>query len=693
VPRPARDVSRDTARALDRATSSLPMHEDRPQQKAMAEAVAKAIAARRHLIVQAGTGTGKSLAYLVPAVVLGQRVVVSTATKALQDQLALRDLPLLKRSLGLRFDFAVLKGRSNYICRQRVNEINVAGEQLALAAEAGAGAGVRNAGSVGRQVRKLVEWAEREGPRLAKGALSGDRALLSFEPSDAAWAQVSTGWRECPGARDCPSGERCFAELARERAAEADVVVVNTHLYATSLALPEAELLPPHDLVVFDEAHELEDIASGALGFELSPARVSALARVSGRLLGEGAGEGLETAASTLGGVLQAWRGQGIARPFPEDIAGAAAAVRERANGILEELRKAARAGGMAAAAEVAAGRGASGAAADAAAQLQRAQKSLGHLIEDANSFLELPKGYVAWVEGGEPLRAGPLGNGPVASSALASGALASEPVVRVAPIDVGAVLAERLWRRDGAPTAVLTSATIPLHFGTRLGLGPGDFDELDVGSPFSYGAQALLYCPVHLPDPRSPSFEPSMHEELLALIDAAEGRTLALFTSWRAMQAAVEVVRRRASWPVLAQPDLPKAKLIAAFASEEHSCLFATMGFWQGVDVPGPSLSLVTIDRLPFPRPDDPLVAARREALGPRAFEMVDLPRAATLLAQGVGRLVRSREDRGVVAVFDRRLGKASYRWELVNALPPMKRTRSRAEVVAFLASLRSYS
>jgi ATP-dependent DNA helicase DinG len=263
--------------------------------------------------------------------------------------------------------------------------------------------------------------------------------------------------------------------------------------------------------------------------------------------------------------------------------------------------------------------------------------------------------------------------------------------VLRVAPIDVGEALVERLWGREDAPTAVMTSATIPLRLGQRLGLSAGSYDELNVGSPFNYPDQALLYCPVHLPDPRDARFEAAMHDELVALIEAAQGRALALFTSWRAMQAAAEEVRGRVPWTVFTQSDLPKPKLVAEFSADEHSCLFATMGFWQGVDVPGASLSLVTIDRLPFPRPDDPLLRARRAALGPRAFELIDIPRAATLLAQGAGRLVRSKQDRGVVAVLDRRLGKARYRWELVNALPPMRRTRSRADVEAFFADLRA--
>jgi ATP-dependent DNA helicase DinG len=235
----------------------------------------------------------------------------------------------------------------------------------------------------------------------------------------------------------------------------------------------------------------------------------------------------------------------------------------------------------------------------------------------------------------------------------------------------------------------VLTSATIPPRLGERLGLPAGSFDQLDVGSPYSYDEQALLYCPLHLPDPRDPGYEKAMHDELAELIKAAGGRTLALFTSWRAMNAAADALRDRIGWPLLTQSDLPKPALIARFSNEEHSCLFATMGFWQGVDVPGRALSLVTIDRLPFPRPDDPLLQARRGRLGRQAFELIDVPRAATLLAQGTGRLIRARSDRGVVAVFDTRLAKARYRWNLINALPPMRRTRHRSEVEAFLAPL----
>ncbi len=602
----------------------------------MAMAVARALQERRHLVVQAGTGTGKSLAYLVPLLALGARVVVSTATKALQDQLAQRDLPLLARCLG-PFNFAVLKGRSNYICAQRVREIEGPGEQLFQA----------ELGHLGREVRNLVRWAGAPGSQ--GGTLTGDRAELSWEPSDAAWAQVSTSGRECPGAAQCPSGTACFADQARRRAAEADVVVVNTHLYASDLALDGAELLPPHDVVVFDEAHELEDIVSGALGSELGPSRVVGLARASrAGAAGPSAALALEDAAVLLGAALRPWRGQALPRPLDKDLSAALALLRERASLLGQQLRPGQDDDEVAGAAR------------------QRANKALAGLLEDLNKLHELPAGEVAWVEGPE-----------------------HAPVVRVAPIDVGAALARHLWGGEDAPTAVLTSATIPPGLGERLGLPAGGYDELSVGSPFAYQEQALLYCPLHLPDPRSPGYEAAMHEELVALLQASEGRAMALFTSWRAMQAAAEVVRARVPWTVLTQSDLPKPKLVEKFTADEHSCLFATMGFWQGVDVPGRSLSLVTIDRLPFPRPDDPLLRARRDAVGAGAFEAIDVPRAATLLAQGAGRLVRSRQDRGVVAVLDPRLGRARYRWQLVGSLPPMRRTRHRAEVEAFLASL----
>jgi ATP-dependent DNA helicase DinG len=606
----------------------------------MASAVARAIAQRRHLIVGAQTGTGKSLAYLVPALLSGSRVVVATATKALQDQLGTKDLPFLAERLEVPFEFAVLKGRANYLCRQRALEVAGGGDQLELSASDPGGPGLDGAalGAFGRQVRRLIEWS--------MTAETGDRADLPFEPQARAWAMVSVGATECPGAARCPSGDVCFAELARKRAGLADVVVVNTHLYATHLA-SGGSVLPDHDVVVFDEAHELEDVASSTLGLELAPGRLFALARNAGPLVSDGAIlTALEDGGTRLTAVLLQHRGQRLPRPLPEEVETVLTVLRERAARLSAALRQADHAD---------------------PARKARAQQSVGHLTGDLDQVLDLPATSVAWIEGP-----------------------AHSLVLKVAPIEVAPLLAALLWRGEDAPTAVLTSATIPPNLAVRLGIPAGSFDEMDVGSPFDYSSQALLYCAVHLPDPRSERYEPAMQQELEALIRAAGGRTMALFTSWRAMEAAAKALRDVLPWPILTQADLPKPALLQAFKNDERSCLFATMGFWQGVDVPGPALSLVAIDRIPFPRPDEPLLQARRERLGRAAFGAIDLPRAATLLAQGVGRLIRSPTDRGVVAVLDPRLATARYRWDLVRALPPMRRTRHRREVEDFLAALR---
>jgi ATP-dependent DNA helicase DinG len=632
----------EAAAALDRVVGGLPGGGDsRPGQRQMATAVARAIAERRHLIVTAQTGTGKSLAYLVPALLSGSRVVVATATKALQDQLAKKDLPFLAERLPVPFEFAVLKGRANYLCRQRAVEVAGGGDQLDLSATDPGGPGRDGAalGSFGRQVRRLIEWSTT--------AETGDRADLDFEPHARAWAMVSVGSTECPGANRCPLGDVCFAELARQRAAVADVVVVNTHLYATHLASGGA-VLPAHDVVVFDEAHELEDVASSTLGLELAPGRLFALARNAKPLVADSAViEALDDGGTRLAALLEPRRGQRLDHPLPPEVESLLTVLRERVTRLSAALRQAEDADGP---------------------RKARAQQSAGSLAGDLDQALSLPPSKVAWIEG------------PPAY-----------PVLKVAPIEIAPLLATLLWEAADAPTAVLTSATIPPRMAPRLGIPEGSYDEMDVGSPFDYPHQALLYCAVHLPDPRTDRYEPAMHLELESLIRAAGGRTLALFTSWRAMEAAAAALRPLLPWPILTQSELPKAALIQAFKSDERSCLFATMGFWQGVDIPGAALSLVAIDRIPFPRPDEPLLQARRERLGRAAFEVIDLPRAATLLAQGAGRLIRSPTDRGVVAVLDPRLATARYRWDLVRALPPMRRTRQRSEVEDFLAHLRT--
>jgi ATP-dependent DNA helicase DinG len=620
--------------ALDRVVAELPNGgEARTGQRDMAVAVSRSIQGEKHLIVQAGTGTGKSIGYLVPALLSGHKVVVATATKALQDQLATKDLPFLKNHLSTPFEFAVLKGRSNYFCRQRGHEVAGGGETLELEE---VGPNDKTTGLFA-ELRRLLVWATE--------TKTGDRSELDFEPSPKAWGHVSVTAMECPGATRCPLGDVCFAEAARKRAEQADVVVVNTHLYGAHLA-SGGHVLPDHDVVVFDEAHELEDVASSSLGLELGAGRFRAFARNSRGLLKPNV-VGLADELDAIGGrwemAIEPWRNKRIPTPIVDDDLSAALTLAASRTSRL-----------------VAAVRNSDG----DDAQRTRALEAGGHLAGDLAFITELPSTYVAWVEG------------PVNS-----------PMFKCSPVEVGPLLSEKLW---GEVTAVLTSATIPPLIGERLGLERPKVTELDVGSPFDYENQALLYCALDLPEPRNPAYEDAMHEELEALIRAAGGRTLALFTSWRAMTAAAAALSPRLPWRVMTQSDLPKPALTRAFAEEESSCLFATMGFWQGVDVPGVSLSLLTIDRLPFPRPDEPLLQARRERAGPAAFRVIDIPRAATMLAQGTGRLIRSADDRGVVAVLDSRLAKANYRWDLIRALPPMRRTRHRADVEAFLAPIR---
>jgi ATP-dependent DNA helicase DinG len=623
----------ETAAALASVVAALPGGgEARPGQATMATAVAGAIDRERHLVVQAGTGTGKSLAYLVPALRSGRRVVVTTATKALQDQLANKDLPFLAEHLDAPFTWAVVKGRSNYLCLQRLREATGEGEGEPTQAPLGLddlAPGLR------RQLDRLATWA--------RTTETGDQAELTWSLHPKAWQAVSVTSEECPGATRCPLGEPCFAEAARRRAEAADVVVVNTHLYGVNLASGEA-VLPEHDVVVVDEAHQLEDIISATAGLAIGAGRLEALARNVRAILTGDAAARLEDAGAHLAGVLAPFVGRRLPPPLPDTIADVLTRARQDVDAVLEALRSV------------------DTALTDANQRKVRAQKAATALADDILLSLAGREGYVTFVSG-----------------------TAQAPRLEVAPIDVRRVLAA-VWERR---VAVLTSATIPPALLAQVGLPEERTDVLDVGSPFDFATHALLYCATHLPDPRQPDFTEATHRELEALITAAGGRTLALFTSWRALAAASEALRPKLAYRILTQGELPKPELLAIFSREEASCLFATAGFFQGIDVPGPALSLVTIDRLPFPRPDDPLLGARREAVGADAFRLIDLPRAATLLAQAAGRLIRTASDRGVVAVLDPRLARANYRWDIVRALPPMRRTRHRNDVEAFLRQI----
>ncbi len=620
--------------ALDNVTAAIPNAEHRQGQREMASLVNTSIRRGTSAVIRAGTGTGKTLAYLIPSIVSGNSTVVVTATKALQDQLAHKDLPFLELHLdtpsGTPFTWAVLKGRSNYLCRQRVAEIGglPSADRVQLSLE-----GIDDEGRA--EVERLAEWADT--------TISGDLTELDWSPSESTIRAVTVSSDECPGAAQCPQGESCFAEFARFNAASADVIVVNAHLYGLNVAADGA-LLGDHDVVIFDEAHVLEDVMSDTVGVELSAGRLARVATAVRRIVVDpDLDADLSSQADDLTALLEPYAGERILPPLPAAMTELLSNVRSSQNRALTLVSEL------------------SIDDVDAQQRRLRAQVTLTRAIDTLDRFLSPSTADVIFVSGAPGSRR-----------------------LELAPLDVGPTLADGVWSQR---TAILTSATVPMNLADRIGLEGADF--VDVGSPFDYESNSLLYCAMHLPQPNDPGFRPAMHDDLEQLISAAEGKTLALFTSWSAMDEAADAMRERLPFRILTQRDLPKPALIREFTTDEDSCLFATAGLFQGIDVPGRALSLVVIDRIPFPRPDDPLLGARRELIGQRAFMEIDLPRAATMLAQASGRLIRSDNDRGVVAVMDRRLGTARYRWDIISALPPMRRTRERAEAEALLRTI----
>jgi ATP-dependent DNA helicase DinG len=605
----------------------------------MAHAVSDALAEGKHLIVQAGTGTGKTIAYLVPAIVAGKKTVVTTATKALQDQLAQKDLPFLVEHLGSYVNrditFAVLKGRSNYVCRQRLAEINGESEKKNRKNDSPTLLEVDEMSqSIRREIDLISEWV--------KGSKSGDMADIAWSPSERAMRAVSVGSDECPGARRCPVGGTCFSEIARFKASEADIVVVNTHLYGLHVA-SGGQLLPEHEVLIVDEAHGLEDIMSDTVGVSLHAGNFNFFAGVAKRIIADPKViSDIVNIGMMLDVVLSGLHNQRISAPLPLEITAVLAEGRRLVARILDILRTIDTKDD------------------DSNQRKLRAQTLATRLADTIDVALKTDDTYVPYVSG-----------------------TVDHPKLDIAPLDVGPVLDAGVWQKT---TAILTSATVPNKMAERIGLPVSRTQTCNVESPFDYQSNAVLYCSKHLPNPNSAEFTKLMHEELFHLIAAAGGRTLALFTSYKALDLAVEAMRKKLPNTILSQREYQKTQLVKLFTEDESSCLFATSGFFQGIDIPGRTLSLVTLDRIPFPRPDDPLLSARRDAIGDRAFREIDLPRAATLLAQATGRLIRNATDRGVVAVFDPRLGNAGYRRDILESMPPMRKSIDRAEVEEFL-------
>jgi ATP-dependent DNA helicase DinG len=578
-------------------------YEPRAEQAALAAAVERALVTGEHLVAEAGTGVGKSLAYLVPALQSGRRVVVATATKALQEQLLEKDVPVAAAAVGREVDVQVLKGRANYLCRRQLQ-----GFQPILLAE-------------GRDARA---WQAME-PWLTSTE-TGDRAELALEPSEALWAEVAVGPDRCSGRR-CPFHSACFSEAARERAADADLVIVNHALYFAHVA-SGGGVLPEHDAVVFDEAHRLEESAASWLGGRISRAGLRRLVLDVERACRESQ------------------------RPFPARQA-------DRVERSGERLLRAV-----------------------APPSGRRRVRALAPepalvLIDALGDLADVLQGQ------GEELDA--LSRRALATAGEVEACLESDGPERVvwaepdalawAPVDVSQELGERLWE-DG-PTAILVSATLTTGEDAgfvRQRLGLARARETVVGSPYDFREQALLYVPRAMPDPRTDGFIERAAEEIVSLLELSEGRALVLTSSYRALDAYRERVRGLVPYDVLVQGEAPRERLLRRFREEVDSVLIATSTFWQGVDVPGQSLSLLVIDKLPFSAPGDPLHEARCEAVeraGGDWFRDYALPTAMLQLRQGFGRLIRGHADRGVVAILDPRLRTRPYGRAFLGALP----------------------
>ncbi|MER7989308.1 ATP-dependent DNA helicase [Streptomyces noursei] len=627
---------------------------ERPGQVAMAEAVAEAVDDQAHLLVQAGTGTGKSLGYLVPALAHGERVVVATATLALQRQLVERDLPrtveALHPQLRRRPQFAMLKGRSNYLCLHRLHEGVPQEEEDGLF---DVFEQATPTSKLGKDLLRLRDWADE--------TETGDRDDLTPGVSDRAWGQVSVASRECLGASKCAYGAECFAEAARERAKLADVVITNHALLAID-AIEGAPILPQHEVLIIDEAHELVSRVTGVATGELTPGQVSRAVRRAAKLVNEKVADQLQTASDTFERLMELAL-PGRLEEVPEDLGYCLMALRDAARTVI-----------------VALGSTRDKSVQDEDAVRKQALAAVENVHDVAERIVNGSEYDVVWYERHDRFGAS----------------------LRVAPLSVSGLLREKLFTDR---SVVLTSATLKLGgdfngVAASLGLGPEGTareDEpvwkgLDVGSPFDYGKQGILYVAKHLAQPGREGSRDDMLDELAELIEAAGGRTLGLFSSMRGAQAAAEAMRGRLDVPILLQGEETLGELIRTFAADARTCLFGTLSLWQGVDVPGPNCQLVVMDRVPFPRPDDPLMSARQKSVeeaGGNGFMAVAATHAALLMAQGAGRLVRATGDRGVVAVLDPRVERARYGSFLRKSMPDFWYTTDRNLVRGSLARI----
>ena len=667
------EYSKKVRSALDAAVTAIG-GSPRDGQIEMAEAVANALSDRHHLLVQAGTGTGKSLAYLVPALVHGKKVLVATATLALQRQLVERDLPKIKAALDkeLKRDisFAIYKGVGNYICLQKMN--NAPNDPEAQA--------VLEVSSLEGDAKRLRAWAQSAGA-------SGDRDDAP-DVDRRVWSANSVSGRECMGADECPSGSKCFAALAKAKAQTADIVVTNHTLLAIEI-VDSHPILPERDAIVLDEAHEFMDRTTQAVTEEITAARVLRAANMARKHMPGKAGDALFKASEKFAKALGEYADDLKADP-------SRAGRLDKLPAVLEAPLRAVKEGVAAVTALISAD--AQIIDPNSMAERARVKGALNEISQTASKLLKPGHTHVLWFEPTySTLYLAPL----AVSDVLRGNLLTQTPVIATsATLTVGKSF-DAIAKNIGFVIGGKNEAEDEVdededNLKKKGGMDPANLQILDVGSPFDFANQGMLYLPKDLPEPGRDGPSKEALTELGELIQAAGGRTLALFSSWRGVEAADEHLR-----DVLAELKLPiitqrrgdsVGPLVDKFAKDEKSILLGTISLWQGIDVPGPACTLVAIDRIPFPRPDEPVLSARAaeaDAAGGSGFMQISLPRAALLLAQGTGRLIRSLDDRGVVAILDSRIVNKRYGSILLNSMPPFWRTSDGAVIKEALRRL----
>jgi ATP-dependent DNA helicase DinG len=667
------EYSKKVRSALDAAVTAIG-GSPRDGQIEMAEAVANALSDRHHLLVQAGTGTGKSLAYLVPALVHGKKVLVATATLALQRQLVERDLPKIKAALDkeLKRDisFAIYKGVGNYICLQKMN--NAPNDPEAQA--------VLEVSSLEGDAKRLRAWAQSAGA-------SGDRDDAP-DVDRRVWSANSVSGRECMGADECPSGSKCFAALAKAKAQTADIVVTNHTLLAIEI-VDSHPILPERDAIVLDEAHEFMDRTTQAVTEEITAARVSRAANMARKHMPGKAGDALFKASEKFAKALGEYADDLKSDPTR-------AGRLDKLPAVLEAPLRAVKEGVAAVTALISAD--AQIIDPNSMAERARVKGALNEISQTASKLLKPGHTHVLWFEPTySTLYLAPL----AVSDVLRGNLLTQTPVIATsATLTVGKSF-DAIAKNIGFVIGGKNEAEDEVdededNLKKKGGMDPANLQILDVGSPFDFANQGMLYLPKDLPEPGRDGPSKEALTELGELIQAAGGRTLALFSSWRGVEAADEHLR-----DVLAELKLPiitqrrgdsVGPLVDKFAKDEKSILLGTISLWQGIDVPGPACTLVAIDRIPFPRPDEPVLSARAaeaDAAGGSGFMQISLPRAALLLAQGTGRLIRSLDDRGVVAILDSRIVNKRYGSILLNSMPPFWRTSDGAVIKEALRRL----